>query len=227
MSLHRRRPRRDSLVVLPDEEAAVENAIDVLLDGARHSVNLTLPGSAEQSKVGAPALLRLRAAGRERRVVRLLCGTRGLNVDLIRTVEKRSPRLGMRVTKSALQEVLITDGRFALVRATLEAEGDCVMIVQDPAVVRTLDLLFAGVWEGAMPPAEYTRLSRRLSSDVARCILERLRDGTTDAVGAREIQVSLRTYRRHVADIMRELDANSRFQAGVRAVELGLLSPEG
>jgi DNA-binding NarL/FixJ family response regulator len=36
--------------------------------------------------------------------------------------------------------------------------------------------------------------------------------------------VSLRTYRRHVAEIMRELDANSRFQAGARAVELGLLA---
>ena len=38
------------------------------------------------------------------------------------------------------------------------------------------------------------------------------------------MQVSLRTYRRYVAEIMRELGANSRFQAGVRAVELGLLS---
>jgi DNA-binding NarL/FixJ family response regulator len=42
-------------------------------------------------------------------------------------------------------------------------------------------------------------------------------------VAARELNVSLRTYRRHVAEILRELGASSRFQAGARAVELGLM----
>ncbi len=35
--------------------------------------------------------------------------------------------------------------------------------------------------------------------------------------------MSLRTYRRYVAEILRDLDAISRFQAGARAVQLGLL----
>jgi DNA-binding NarL/FixJ family response regulator len=66
-------------------------------------------------------------------------------------------------------------------------------------------------------------MNRSLRSDLARRILEQLRAGRTDDVAAREIDVSLRTYRRHVAEIMRALGANSRFQAGARAVELGLL----
>ncbi|GGP71582.1 helix-turn-helix transcriptional regulator [Streptomyces sindenensis] len=224
VTLHRQTPRSDSLVILPDDEAAVANAVDVLLDRARHSVNLTLPGSIEQARLGEPVLTR--RTGRHERVVRLLCNPRGLNAQLTRAAKKGTGRLETRVTHSPLEEVLIADGQFALVRAELQTDGDCVLIVQDPAVARTLDLLFAGVWGGAVPPSEHLRVNERLSSDVARRILDRLRDGTTDAVGAREIEVSLRTYRRHVADIMRELGANSRFQAGMRAVELGLLTPE-
>ncbi|MFI2313478.1 hypothetical protein AMK17_07705 [Streptomyces sp. CB00072] len=225
VALHRQTPRSDSLVILPDDEAAVANAVDVLLDRTRHSANLALPGSVEQSRLGAPVLARRRAGGQDC-IVRLLCNPRGLNAQLPRAAKKSTRRLETRVTHSPLVEVLVADGRFALVRAELPADGDCVLIVQDPAVARTLDLLFAGVWSGAVSPAEHVRVNQRLSSDVARRILERLRDGTTDAVGARDIEVSLRTYRRHVADIMRELGANSRFQAGMRAVELGLLTPE-
>lgn len=50
-----------------------------------------------------------------------------------------------------------------------------------------------------------------------------MREGHIDEVAARATNVSLRTYRRHVAEIVHELDANSRFQAGARAVEYGLL----
>jgi DNA-binding NarL/FixJ family response regulator len=84
--------------------------------------------------------------------------------------------------------------------------------------------MFAGAWGSAMPLDEHQRLAERLRSDSVRMILERLREGHTDDVAARQIRVSLRTYRRHVAAIMRDVGANSRFQAGVRAVELGLLS---
>ena len=39
---------------------------------------------------------------------------------------------------------------------------------------------------------------------------------------ARRLGTSLRTYRRRVAELMAALEAGSRFQAGVRAGELGL-----
>ncbi len=41
-------------------------------------------------------------------------------------------------------------------------------------------------------------------------------------MAARELSVSVRTYRRYVAEMMSLLGADSRFQAGVRAAELGL-----
>ncbi|RPK77169.1 hypothetical protein EES45_21935 [Streptomyces sp. ADI97-07] len=53
-------------------------------------------------------------------------------------------------------------------------------------------------------------------------ILDALGSGLTDASAARRLGVSLRTYRRRVAELMAVLEAGSRFQAGLRAGELGL-----
>lgn len=55
-------------------------------------------------------------------------------------------------------------------------------------------------------------------------VLRHLCAGYKDEVGARFLNMSLRTYRRHVADLLRMLGANSRFEAGARAVALGLLN---
>ncbi len=43
--------------------------------------------------------------------------------------------------------------------------------------------------------------------------------GHTDEAASRQLGVSLRTYRRRVAELMAMLDATSRFQAGIRARE--------
>jgi DNA-binding NarL/FixJ family response regulator len=49
-----------------------------------------------------------------------------------------------------------------------------------------------------------------------------LGEGLTDEAASRRLGVSLRTYRRRVADLLLALEADSRFQAGLRAGELGL-----
>ncbi|MFI5528225.1 hypothetical protein ACIA8O_06645 [Kitasatospora sp. NPDC051853] len=48
-------------------------------------------------------------------------------------------------------------------------------------------------------------------------VLHELTLGTKDETAARKLGVPLRTYRRRVAGLMRELDAQSRFQAGYLA----------
>ncbi|MEU4213027.1 hypothetical protein AB0F13_24050 [Streptomyces sp. NPDC026206] len=227
VSMYRRMPGRNPLVVKADDEAAVENVVDVLFARARHSLSLALPGNAGNAALGAAALARLRGARHPSVTTRLLCTPRGLMAPTVAPVRKLSPRLETRVTESVLREVLIADGRTALIRSHRGPADDHVVIVEDPAAARALDLLFAGVWSGALHPVDHAWMNERLNSDVTRRILEHLRDGSTDGVAAREVQVSLRTYRRRVAEIMRELGANSRFQAGVRAVELGLLSAGG
>ncbi|MEU1280033.1 helix-turn-helix transcriptional regulator [Streptomyces sp. NPDC005805] len=52
-------------------------------------------------------------------------------------------------------------------------------------------------------------------------VLARMCNGTKDEAAARELGVSVRTYRRYVADVLRLLDAGCRAQAALRARERG------
>ncbi|MEV6560455.1 hypothetical protein AB0M22_32375 [Nocardia sp. NPDC051756] len=55
-------------------------------------------------------------------------------------------------------------------------------------------------------------------------VVDAMSTGLKDEVAARRLSVSLRTYRRYVADIMTRLGVATRFQLGVRAAELGIIS---
>ncbi|MFI1930489.1 response regulator transcription factor [Streptomyces sp. NPDC020330] len=130
-----------------------------------------------------------------------------------------APYRDVRVSDSQLRGVLVADGVTALVPAPTGPAA----VIDDLATVRALHLLSTQAWSSGRPLADRQRPSARLRTELVQDILQRMREGHTDEVAARAINVSLRTYRRHVAEIMRELDANSRFQAGARAVEYGLL----
>ncbi|GGZ25654.1 hypothetical protein GCM10010365_52380 [Streptomyces poonensis] len=213
--LHRQR------LVLPTPVARtggvpIGDALESLIGRARHTVCVALTETGEF----ADAVLRSLAGIPERAAIRVLCTAESTDSALSRLVDSR---LEARVSESALRETLVVDGVAALVRGA-EGVGGQAAIVNDAAAVRALELLFAGAWSRGRKLTDHLQLSPRLRTELARNILERLRAGDTDETAARELKVSLRTYRRYVAEIMRELEASSRFQAGVRAVEFGLLS---
>lgn len=231
MSLHRTRPEHESLVIRA-EDAEVGETAARLIGLARHSVSVSLSAGGNASVVfealAAHAAASREAAGggtgaRGGPVVRLLCTPHAMDEGMPSAARFRGTRCEIRVVEGELRGMLIVDSRVALVQACPERSAHAA-IVKDPAAARALDLLFAGSWANARSLAEYQRTGTRLRTESVRRILERLRAGYTDDVAARELQVSLRTYRRHVAEIMRELGVNSRFQAGVRAMEMGLLS---
>ncbi|MGW2181166.1 hypothetical protein ACWCXX_24330 [Streptomyces sp. NPDC001732] len=229
VSLHRQRPGGASLVVRADDRSIGE-AIRQLMAGARYSAHVAVTGGRAHSVAVCSALAASVAdlpsadrGGRSRLAVRLLAAGGALHMSPNFCEAFGETNLEIRITKGELREALIVDGRTALVQSGAESGTRHAAIITDPAAVGALDLLFAGTWTSARPLADELRLDRSLRTTLARRILEKLREGHTDDVAAREIDVSLRTYRRHVAEIMRELGANSRFQAGVRAVELGLL----
>ncbi|WP_236076053.1 helix-turn-helix transcriptional regulator [Streptomyces coffeae] len=225
---HRRELAQDSWAGTALEKVPLAEVVDTLVGGAERTVWVVMPGGEEQTDAVCTALARS-AEGVHRSVdVRLLCGERTASANAIRALARADPRCEVRVGDAGLSEVLLVDGQLVYLRGggrTDPARGGVrqATLVEDPATVRALELMFTGAWGNAMALAEYPRLDGRLCRDSARRILECLRTGHTDEVAAREMQVSLRTYRRHVAEIMRELGANSRFQAGVRAVERGLL----
>ncbi|WP_432039686.1 response regulator transcription factor [Streptomyces cucumeris] len=242
VSLHRRHPARSPLVVRADD-ASAGTTVERLLECAKEAVSASLPGEDEESLEVFAALTGYRphtaptpragatdasaaAAGHTgsspaRQVaVRLLCGPGVLKGGVPSAAQLRQARCEIRVTQSGPSEALIVDGCLALLKAGPEFP-ESIAIIKDATSVHALDLLFASLWVTARPLQEHLRLS--LCSPRTQRVLEPLREGQSDEVAARTLNVSLRTYRRQVAEVMSALGVSSRFQAGVRAVELGLL----
>jgi hypothetical protein len=92
----------------------------------------------------------------------------------------------------------------------------------EPALVSGVYALFEAAWESATDLAAFFAPDRPRIDTKAREVLYALGSGMTDVTAARELGMSLRTYRRRVAELLVALGADSRFQAGMRAGELGL-----
>lgn len=82
--------------------------------------------------------------------------------------------------------------------------------------------LFEAAWEAAADLEAFLDSDRPRLDDAARSVLRALGSGITDEAAARQLGMSLRTYHRRVAELLARLGAGSRFQAGIRAGELGL-----
>jgi hypothetical protein len=92
----------------------------------------------------------------------------------------------------------------------------------EPALVSGAYTLFEAAWETAADLAAFFDADRPRINGQAHEVLHALGSGMTDVTAARELGMSLRTYRRRVAELLVALGADSRFQAGVRAGEWGL-----
>ncbi|MFI1227165.1 MULTISPECIES: LuxR family transcriptional regulator [unclassified Streptomyces] len=156
--------------------------------------------------------------------VRLLTTPALLDEEFVREQMGKERPVEIRVARMPPLQALIIDGNAGLVVAE-SAVGRRSSLIRVPEVLHALSVLFRNVWSDALPAGERLIFGDRERAALARRILAALQAGVTDEVAAREMMVSVRTYRRHVAEIMSLLGANSRFQAGARAAELNLLPP--
>ncbi|WAP56735.1 helix-turn-helix transcriptional regulator [Streptomyces sp. S465] len=220
----RRRDRlhRDARVCVIDvPHIAVEAAARLVTDAVTR-VDVVLAAEHGYSRAVYQALTeRLSADGGDRLAVRLLCTPSTLDWRFV-TAYAAEPRVETRVARIPALAAVIADDEQALVCAD-SAAGRRASATGSVGVIRPLRALFDGVWRNAVVVADRIDFGDRTRTEIAQQILERLRAGVTDEVAARELAISVRTYRRYVAEIMSLLGATSRFQAGVRAAELGLL----
>ncbi|SDT71334.1 hypothetical protein SAMN05216371_4100 [Streptomyces sp. TLI_053] len=121
------------------------------------------------------------------------------------------------------REAIVIDRRTAILAGAPVRGVRAYTVVQAPDVVDGVRSLFRATWETATDLADCAAPPPPLD-DRSRRILRALAAGHTDETGARLLGVSLRTYRRGVADLMTTLGAASRFQAGLLA--RGLLAEE-
>ena len=127
----------------------------------------------------------------------------------------------VRVIDEMPTRMLVIRGTHAILPEPLGYADEPRLLVRQSAIVGALTLLFERSWDQAIAlPDLDTRLPR---VDVRGSLLRQLAAGAKDEQIARTLGLSLRTVRRRVADLMIELGADTRFQAGVEAARRGWL----
>ena len=122
--------------------------------------------------------------------------------------------------------LIIYDRARTIVPADPDSGSPRAILMHEAGLTGALCELFERVWDGAIPLSpERPRRSRKGLTAQEGAVVRLLAEGFTDEVIARRIGVSVRTARRITAELMTRLAARSRFQAGVRAAELGLIDP--
>ncbi|MEV0592949.1 helix-turn-helix transcriptional regulator [Nonomuraea cavernae] len=135
----------------------------------------------------------------------------------------RSKGALVRISGSPLpHETIIIDRRVMILAGRQTLAGREYTVTTAQTLVDGVHSLFSAIWDNSVDLDTYLRGDvPHLDAD-GRMILEALGSGLTDESAAKRLGVSLRTYRRRVAELMTRLEAGSRFQAGLRAGELGL-----
>ncbi|MDK0521919.1 helix-turn-helix domain-containing protein [Streptomyces sp. ML-6] len=220
IALHERAADR---IAEPVETGSVDEAsalVERLATTVRHEVVMLVPehcpGSFEFSRHVADAVLRRDAA------LRQVWGASFLHLPAV--VEHARWLGGQGAAPCTLPHVptraVVIDGAVGV----LFDESGGARVLRGGTALDSLKKLARRLWDSSMEvrqalssvPAQPTRPRREQ-------ILRLLADGLTDDAIARRIGVSVRTVRNDVASTMLGLDARSRFQAGVRAAQMGLL----
>lgn len=193
------------------------------LSDARASVEVVLTEDAEAT-AAVYSELRSLLARNVHPTVRVLCTPATLDRDFAEACRIGTLAAEVRLGDIPSLQAIIMDGETGLL-CTDSASGRRSTFVQADGVAHTLGVLFEGMWSGAAPVGDRVLLGDPAREEFYREILGQLRRGVTDEVASRNLSMSVRTFRRHVARLMELLAANSRFECGVRAAETGLLAP--
>ncbi|KDN84440.1 helix-turn-helix domain-containing protein [Kitasatospora cheerisanensis] len=120
--------------------------------------------------------------------------------------------------------MIIFDRQQAVLPIDTEDARAGAVVLRGAGTVAALCALFEGVWASAIPVGDAPRCcdeNEMPPHELA--VLKMLAQGHTDEAIAKRMGVSPRTARRFAANLMERLDARSRFEAGVHAVQDGWL----
>lgn len=205
---------------------AVRSRLEQLAREAVHEVCTFTPGGA----VSAAGLESARPLDQESfdRGVRM----RSVYLDSVRNDQPTSDyatwltSMGgqVRTVPALPMRMIICDREVAVVPVNAEDSRQGALVVRYHGVVRALTELFEVVWAQGVPlGAESRPAAQNEASERDRVLLKLLSEGMTDQGIARKLGLSVRTIRRLMSDLMKRLDAQSRFEAGAEAVRRGWL----
>jgi DNA-binding NarL/FixJ family response regulator len=139
---------------------------------------------------------------------------------LVRRLESLGATI--RISTAALPETILIDRRVVIMAGDPDERPRRYRVVSAPEVVQSVCALFDATWRTAIDRSVYEASLTGLRT-LAPSLLDALASGQKDEAAARALGMSLRTYRRRVAELMAAVGATSRFQAGLRARDLGLV----
>jgi DNA-binding CsgD family transcriptional regulator len=125
-----------------------------------------------------------------------------------------------RIADDLPSSMLIIDS--AAVVLPLEAASTGALVIRSPLVVNAMREFFEMIWQRSVPWIDRDSAAEVLTP-VQHQVVALMAVGHSDEEIAGHLGVSLRTVRRHVADVMDRLQAGTRFAAGIAAARAGLL----
>ncbi len=126
----------------------------------------------------------------------------------------------IRISYEPLERMIICDRLAALTPVDPSDTSKGALLTREPGLVATLVALFERMWAAAK---QLPTPDNELPSVLERKVLQTMYTADKDESGARELGISIRTYRKYVASLMVRLGATNRFQAALLAREHGWL----
>jgi DNA-binding CsgD family transcriptional regulator len=152
--------------------------------------------------------------------VRVICQHRSRADVTTRLVMKRLTDAGVEVytVSHVPRSAIVFDRSLVALFGGDGADGDVTLArVRNQGIARFFLDMFNHLWESATPLEGVEFGYGTVADDLQQSIAALMAKGYTDEVVARKLGMSVRSCRRHIATLMRDLDATSRFQAGVEA----------
>lgn len=128
----------------------------------------------------------------------------------------------IRTVSQVPRAAVVFDQSLAVLLGSADGEPKASRVRDDRVIQFLLDM-FSHMWDTATPVCSFESGYAEVADDLQMTIAGLMAKGFTDEVLARKLGMSVRTCRRHIAAMMHDLDAVSRFQAGVRAASQSLL----
>ncbi|MGW1837905.1 response regulator transcription factor [Streptomyces sp. NPDC002067] len=120
--------------------------------------------------------------------------------------------------------IILFDADTAVVADPDQPANRGALVIRDRSLARFLYRSWESMWDSGRPfTASDGDPSAAPKDDVRREVLRMLESGMKDEMAARRLSMSATTYRRHVSELLVELGAQSRFQAGSYARRAGWL----
>ncbi|MFI9024298.1 hypothetical protein [Streptomyces sp. NPDC053560] len=215
----RRRNRHEAFDLITDVDA-IRALLREHREHARSEILTVQPDGAQ----GAPLLASLRDSMLEtlQRGVRLRTiyqhTARGdlMTSSYVREVSAEGAEI--RTTNELIDRMIIYDREVAfLPEQDIDGPGRSAVIVREPNLVAFMCKVFEYQWQLATPFLPDSPQPEPITDELKLSIIRLMSRGYKDEMVARRLGMSVRTCRRHIAELTEGLNAVSRFQAGVNA----------